>query len=162
FKEFETAVRGFVDVTALVKVAKTGGNPLVRLIDSIASGNPSTAEFWKGVNPIARVIDELGLDGLKNGTFYYGFDGEPMRSLIEFEMPSPRKGVFRLIGKKSCQLKDAPAVPPDALRWAMMDFDAEAVYDTGVQLIETVLRLTSPDEVAKFQETLKQADETLS
>src|SRR4029077_4003004 len=80
FKEFKTASRGFVDIASALRVAS-----------EIAP-------------PADRIIDELGFKGLKNITFVSGFDGPAERSVVEVDMPSPRKGLLGLASQKKISL----------------------------------------------------------
>jgi hypothetical protein len=137
FKQFETGARAFVDVAALVEIARSRGKEA------------------------AKLIDDLGLDGLKSWTMYSGFDGEAERSLSELDMPGPRRGVLRLVGGKPFKLSELPPVPPDAVSWSATNFDAGLFYDEGVRTVESIVALLSPDNVAKVKDFLKVADDTL-
>lgn len=139
FDQFDTGLRGFLDVASINRLTHVGGNP------------------------VGKVIDELGLDGVKSGTFYFGFEGDAVRSVMELEMPAPRKGLLNLAGSgKTFTLAEAPPVPADATRWSMMTFNAETVYDTAIQVVESIVRVTSPGDVDKVKEAYQQVDETLS
>src|SRR5262245_2335378 len=73
FKDFETGARGFVDVAGLVQVGRS---------------------FDKNVS---KVIDELGVDGLKSIVIYSGFDGAAERGVLEIDLAATeRKGILRL------------------------------------------------------------------
>jgi hypothetical protein len=135
FDKFETGARAFIDVAGIVKVAKTRGKD------------------------VAKLIDQLGLDGLKSVVFYSGFDGAAERSLAEFDAPGPRKGLLRLIGGKPFTLADVPPLPPDALSWSMTNFDVAALYDTGTEAAQTIAQLINPEAVSKVKETIEQADQ---
>src|SRR5260370_32239915 len=62
FKEFETASRGYFDVTSVLNVA---------------------AEI---APPAEKIINELGLKGLKSITFVSGFDGPAERSVVDADI----------------------------------------------------------------------------
>jgi hypothetical protein len=123
FKKFETAARAFVDARSLVKLAGKDER-------------------------VAKLLDELGLNGMGPLVLYTGFDGEASRSLTEWELPGPRKGLLRLLGTKPFRLEDVPPLPPDVVSWSMTNLDAAAFYDVGLKAIEQVVALASPDEVA--------------
>ena len=48
--------------------------------------------------PAAKIVDELGLKGIKSVTFASGFDGPAERSIVEVDIPGPRKGLSHLRG----------------------------------------------------------------
>src|SRR5206468_2878027 len=72
FKEFETGARAFVDAAGLMKVARTRGKD------------------------VEKLLTDLGLDGLRGVTLWSGFDGPASRSVVEIDMPGPRKGLLAL------------------------------------------------------------------
>jgi hypothetical protein len=134
FDKFETGARAFVDVAGLVKVAKTRGQD------------------------VAKLIDQLGLNGLKSVVFYSGFDGAAERSLAEFDAPGPRKGLLKLVGGKPFKLADVPPLPADVVSWSMINFDVAALYDTGTEAAETIAKLINADSVAQVKDAIEQAD----
>jgi hypothetical protein len=137
FKEFTTGLRGYLDVASLVKLAKTRDKK------------------------VSQLLDDLGLDGLKSLTFYSGFDGAAERSLTEWDMPGPRKGLLRLLGGKSFKLADVPPLAPDTLSWSMTNFDPSILYDEGLKAVEGVVGIVAPDELPKIKGFLDQADQAL-
>ncbi len=137
FKEFETGTRAFVDVAALVKVAKTRGKD------------------------VAKLLDDLGLDGLRAVTFCSGFDGPAARDVVEIDVPGPRKGLLRLAAGKPFTLADAPPIPDDAASWSMTNFDAAAFYDLAVPALEQIVRMTSPEDAKQIPDALKMLDDAL-
>jgi hypothetical protein len=137
FQQFETAARAFVDVAALVKVVQTRGPD------------------------VSKIIEDLGLDGLTSWISYSGFDGDAERGLVELDMTGPRRGLLRMLSSKPFTLADVPPVPPDATSWSMTVFDSGVLYDTALQVTETIVRLVSPEDLPKVRELLKQADDAL-
>jgi hypothetical protein len=137
FRDFETGARAFLDVAALVRLAQGRG---------------------KGVE---KLVTDLGLDGLRSVTLYSGFDGAAERSLSELELSGPRRGLLRMLGGKGFTLANLPPVAPDAVSWSATNFDAGIAYDTGVQVVESIFALLSPDDVPKVRAFLKQVDEAL-
>jgi hypothetical protein len=137
FDKFETSARAFVDTGAFVTMGGKRG-PDVR-----------------------RLLDDLGLAGLKSLVLYSGYDGKASRDLVEWDMPGPRKGLLTLLGGKSFRLADVPPLPPDVVSWSMTNFDTGTLYDTLVQAVENVVRLVSPDDVAKVKGFLQEADKAL-
>jgi hypothetical protein len=136
-KRFETSARGFLDVASLASLAGTVHKD------------------------VPKLLDDLGISGVKGLAFWSGFDGPADRVLVELEAPGPRKGLLTLLGGKPFHLSDVPALPPDVVSWQMTNLDAGAAWDVVVKGIEDVLRLTSPKDVADFQAGIQKMNETL-
>ena len=98
-----------------------------------------------------KLINDLGLDGLKSLVFYSGFDGEAERGLVEWDMPGPRKGLLTLLNGKPFTLADVPPLPPDVISWSMTNFDSAAFYDTGLVGAEDVSAIAAPEQAAARQ-----------
>jgi hypothetical protein len=137
FKKFETNSRAFVDMAALVKLGSKRGKE------------------------VAKLLDDLGLRGLRSLVLYSGFDGRAERGLIEWDMPGPRKGLLTLLNGKPFKLGDVPPLPPDVVSWTMTNFDLAAFYDTAYRAAEQIVGLVSPDDLPKVKEFIKQANELL-
>lgn len=134
FKDFAPVVRGFVDTAALAKMAHA--------IDK----------------DTAKVIDELGLNGFKDLTFYYGFEGPALRSLVTLELPAPRKGLARFATAKPFTLEDLPSMPADMNGFTALRFDSLAVFDGVLEMVE---KLMPPDEAPKVKLGLDQVNQAL-
>jgi hypothetical protein len=137
FREFETAARGFLDVSGGVKLARTRG-----------------AE-------VGKLIDDLGLEQLKSVAFYSGFDGVSERGLAEFEIDGPRKGLLALTRGKPFTLADVPPLPDDVVSWSMTNFDLPALYDVGVKTAENVAKLISLEDAGKVKEAIDTVNKLL-
>jgi hypothetical protein len=137
FKQFETGARGFLDMAGIVQMSKPLGPD------------------------IGNIIETLGLGGIKSLNFYSGFEGSAERGLTEFEFSGPRKGLFALTRGKPFTLADVPPLPEDVISWSMTNFDMPAVYDVGVKTVEQVVKLVSPGDTAKIQETLDEVNKFL-
>ncbi len=137
FDKFETSARAFVDSAAFAKLAASRSKQFEKL------------------------INDLGLDGLKSLVYYSGFDGEAERGLVEWDMPGARKGLLTLLNGKPFTLADAPPLPPDVISWSMTNFDTGAVYDTGLEAAENVAAIAAPDQVGKIKEYAKFADQAM-
>jgi hypothetical protein len=137
FREFETSARAFVDAAALLKVARTRGKE------------------------VEKLLTDLGIDGLRGVTLCSGYDGPAARSVTEIDMPGPRRGLLRLAAGKPFSFADAPPIPDDAAGWSMTHFDAGALYDVALPALEQVLRLTAPDEAKQVGEVIKAFNEAL-
>jgi hypothetical protein len=137
FDKFETAARAYIDMASLVRLGVTRGGD------------------------VRKLLDDLGLEGLQSLVFYSGFEGKAERSLVEWDMPGTRKGVFALMGSKPFRLGDLPPLPPDCASWSMSNFDMVALYDVGFKTAENIVRLIFPDQVAHVEEVRKQANMAL-
>jgi hypothetical protein len=137
FKEFETGARAYVDLAALVALARKRGPGMDKLMTT------------------------LGLDGLKSWTFQSGFDGEAERTLSELHMPGPRQGLLRLASGKPFKVSDLPPLPADATSWSVTNFDLSLVYDIGLQAAEAIVGMVSPDDLPKIKEAQQQVDAAL-
>lgn len=137
FKQFETGTRAFIDVAALAKFGKARGPE------------------------VAKIIDDLGLSGLKSLVFYSGFAGRAERSLVEIDVSGPRKGLLNLVGGKPFTLDDAPPLPDDVVSWSMTNLDLAALHDVGVQAAEQIAKLAAPDAAAQVKEVLQRIDTAL-
>ncbi len=128
FRKFATWADGFVDVAGLVKIAG-------------------------GLSPeVKRLIDHLGLTGLKSVTFHAGFDGPAHHSVIQLDMPGPRKGLLRLAGGKKISLADLPPLPADVSSFSLAHLGLAGLYDVLLQGLEDGVGIYQP----KQRETVKQ------
>jgi hypothetical protein len=131
FKEFDTASRGFFDVTSVLNV-----------VSEIAP-------------PAEKIVDELGLKGLKNITFVSGFDGPAERSVVEADLPSPRKGLLSLASTKKISLKDLPVLPSDLTGFSAGSANLSKSYGVITKTIESVLGLVAPNKVDDVKDAIK-------
>lgn len=137
FKDFTTSARGFIDVASLSTLANSRG-----------------AE-------VRKMMDDLGLNGLKQLTFYSGFAGDAERGLVELDMPGPRKGLLSLFKGKTFTLADLPPLPPDVVAFSMNNLDAHSWFELSLKTIEAIIAVTDPAEVAKFKEGVQKMDQVI-
>ncbi len=134
FKEFPTWCRGYLDFAGLTKVVKT-------------------------ISPdVSKLIDELGLDGIRSLTFYSGFDGPAERGLVELSTPGPRKGLLKLASQKTVKLADLPPLPTDLTSFSISSIDLAGMYDVLVPTVEAAVKIFAPNEADKVKEFIKQAE----
>jgi hypothetical protein len=136
FKEFETGIRGFVDVASLVKVAGT-------------------------VPGMAPILEAWGLPGFKSLVLHMGYDGEFTRTLAELDMPSPRKGIMRIFGGKPFSLADLPPVPPDAQQFIMFNLNPTEVLDAVGQALASPVPGGQGGGSGVFQDFVKSINDGL-
>jgi hypothetical protein len=137
FNQFETAARAFVDAAALVKIGRTRGKDM------------------------AKLLEDLGLDAISQATLYSGFDGDSERGLMEVETNGQQKGLLATLGTKPFKLADVPPLPEDVTSWSIANFDMAAFYDVALATIENGVRLAYPEELARVRDLGKQADDFL-
>jgi hypothetical protein len=115
FKRYDTLVRGFIDLERGLEKARTLGPP---------------AE---------KVINDLGLAGLKNLTFHTGFSGRFQQTSIALKMTGERKGVLRLIPAREVSFDRLPPLPPDAHTVTAISLDTQNLTEV-VGLIAKVVK----------------------
>ena len=135
FNKFETSARAYVDVESVVKMA--------------SKRNKETA----------KLLDDLGLNGLKGLVFYSGFEGDAERGLVEWDIPGPRKGLLSVFAGKTFTLADVPPLPPDVVSWSMMNFDYAHFYDVSYEAVEAVVGLINPEALPEVKEFPKKVNE---
>lgn len=137
FKEFKTIACGYADLERILK--------FVGALDKKA----------------AKMIDDLGFGTLKSAVFWSGFDGPAQRSVTEIDMPGARKGVLGLLSKKTLKLGDLPPMPTDLDQFSAGHIEWTQMYDSLAKITEIILSVTSPGDVEKVAELLKNADDAV-
>jgi hypothetical protein len=131
YKEFTTSTRGYLDVPAIIGVVED-------------------------VSPeAAKLVDALGVKGLKGVTFASGYDGIAFRSVLDVDMPGPRDGLLALTSTKKFSLKDLPALPSDATSFSASTLDIGKSYDVLLNLVEAGLRIFAPDAADNVRGTIQ-------
>lgn len=137
FKEFPTWAEGFVDMAGLAKV--------------VSEVSPE----------IARLVDDLGLNGLKSITFHSGFDGPAERSALLFNIPGPRKGLLKIANQRKISLADLPPMPTDLAYFSASNLDLATLYDASLVAVEGTVRLFAPEQANMVKEGIKAAEAAL-
>jgi hypothetical protein len=131
FKEFPTASRGYFDMAGVIKTAA-------------------------GIAPQAGpVIDELGLKGIKSVTFVTGYEGIYQRSVVDVDMPGPRKGLLAFSSPKKISMKDLPVLPSDLTSFSAGTLNVSKSYDVLLGMAEGVVRVFDPGKADEIKETVK-------
>jgi hypothetical protein len=121
FKDFETCSQGFIDIPGLLK--------------PVAALTPEAA----------KLIDEIGLNGLKSITFQSGFDGPASRSVMDLNMQGERKGLLLFTKGRKFSMKELPILPADVSAFSAGSLDAPLMYDSLVQVVTAGVRAFAPD-----------------
>src|SRR5262249_56054914 len=93
---------------------------------------------------IGKLIEDLGLKGLKSVTFHSGFDGPAERSVILVDIPGPRKGLLKIANRKTIKLADLPPMPSDLTSFSASNLDLAALYDAILRAIEPTPKTSFP------------------
>lgn len=102
-----------------------------------------------------KLIGELGLKSLKGVTMYSGFDGPAERSLIEVDITGQRKGLLALINRKTFTLADLPPMPNDVTSFTASNFNVKNLYDGGVAVAESAVKVFAPDNPVDVKEMIR-------
>jgi hypothetical protein len=131
FKEYTTGSRGFIDLQGILKVVED-------------------------VSPEAsKLVDALGVKGLKNITFVSGYDGPAFRSAVEVDIPGPRKGLLALTSNRKFTLRDLPPLPSDITGFSAASTEIGKAYDVLLPIVESGIRIFAPDQVENIQAYIK-------
>ncbi len=131
FKEFKTTTRGYFDLTSILNVV--------------------SGDFRQA----GEVIDELGVRGVKNITFVSGFDGPAERSIVDVDMPGPRKGLLSFSTQHKISLKDLPVMPSDLKGFSASAVKMDKSYSTIVNLVDGVARIFDKDAADQIKDAIK-------
>ena len=131
FNEFKTHTRGYFDLASVLTV-----------VSDIAP-------------PASKIVDELGLKGMKNITFMTGFDGPGERSVVDVDMPGPRTGLLSLTSQKKISLKNLPVLPNDLSSFTASSINLNKSYDVITKLIDGIARVVAPDQADNIKDAIK-------
>jgi hypothetical protein len=125
FKDYETDLRGFVDLQKIVALART-----------ITTNDDKLAQV-KELLTRSLLFHQLGLPGLKSLTFHLGFDRQYQRStmVVHVAEPSQRTGLLRLVFAPVAFVPAAlPPLPPDAASVRVSAVDWFVFHDVVRQM----------------------------
>jgi hypothetical protein len=131
FKEFTTGARAYIDINGIV--------------GAVEDASPEAA----------KLVDALGVRGLKNITYVSGYQGEAFRGVVEVDMPGPRNGLLALTSSKKFTLKDLPPLPTDMTSLSASSIDVSKAYDVLLPVIEAGVRIFAPDKVDEIRDQIK-------
>lgn len=121
---FPVWARGYIDGEALVKLGSE-------------------------IAPQAKqLMNDLGLGGLKHATIIEGLDGKYQRSIIEVEMPKPRKGLLAMAPEKPLSLSELPPLPADFNHFSASSINVGKIYDSIVDSVDAGVRIFTGQEGA--------------
>jgi hypothetical protein len=69
---------------------------------------------------------QLGADGIKSIQMQWGFDGQALRSVVQIEAPSPRKGALTLVDQPSFAVSAVPPLPDTIESFMVVSLDPNA------------------------------------
>jgi hypothetical protein len=137
FKEFPTWADGYLDFAKLFKVSEGFGEEA------------------------GKLIEDLGLNGLKSVTFHSGFDGPAERSVILVDMPGPRKGLLKLANRRPIKLADLPPMPSDLTSFSASNLDLAALYEAIIGGIEAGVKIYLPNQADQVKGAIKLLEENI-
>ncbi len=137
FKEFTTGARGFLDVESV--------------LGKVEDISPEAA----------KLVEALGVRGLKNITLVSGYDGIAFRDVIEADLSGPRQGLLSLASTRKFTLKDLPPLPSDATSFSAASLDVAKAYDVIVQLVESGVRIFAPDQAENIAPAIKAVEQVI-
>lgn len=137
FKDFTTSARGYLDVHGLAAVVEEIG--------------PQAA----------KLVDALGIKGVKDVTIQSGYDKDGFRDIFDIDIPGPRKGLLALLSTKKFTLKDLPPLPSDTRSFSASSMDVAKIYDALLGIAESAIGIFAPDQVENIQPGLKAIEQTL-
>jgi hypothetical protein len=120
FKRYETDMRGYIDLAAVVEHVTEFGL------------GETTLEKIKNRFTRQVVLRHLGLTGLKNATFLLGFDGKYQRSTIRVAVVEPARRTGLLIlasGPLPFAADKLPVMPPDTDYVSVTHVDWNNLHD---------------------------------
>jgi hypothetical protein len=132
FGEFPSWIDGYVDVAAIVKLATS---PRLK-----------------------PLLDDLGLDGLRSIRFHSGPDGPGEHCVIHFDMPGPRKGLLRILGREPISLAELPPLPADLNSFTAVNVDVVPLYEAAIKVAEHVLGALNPKQENAAKNMIKLAE----
>ena len=112
FHSYETWLGGFVDSGALVR----------RLEASDGA---------------AKLLRELGLDGIESLTFHAGFEGKYLRGTVVMDVPRERHGLlYALVAGDEIEPGKLPPLPPDVTAVTAVALDADALWKSVLNVVD--------------------------
>ncbi len=137
FKEFTTGSRGYLDMHGLV-------GPFAEL-------SPDAS----------KLVDALGVKGLKSVTFVSGYEGKGFRGVTEVDMPGPRTGLLELYSTRKISLKDLPVMPSDATSFSAGSMEVGKGYDVLLGLVEAGVRIFAPDQADNIKPAVQAIEQVV-
>jgi len=125
FKDYETDIRGFVDVQKFVDLMRT------------PPANESRLAYWKDFISRGLILSQLGLTSMKSLTFHLGFDRQYQRSTIVLNVvePKDRSGLMKLaFAPVQFEPGKLPPLPPDAASVRVSKVDWQVFHDVVRQI----------------------------
>ncbi|HWY86814.1 MAG TPA: hypothetical protein VNX28_08820, partial [Gemmataceae bacterium] len=120
FKDYETDIRGFVNVRKVVDWLRGPGDSDSKL---------SQVQEWL---TRSTALNQIGLSSVESVLFHLGFDRQYQRSTIVAHVAEPerRAGLARLVfGPLTFDAKSLPSLPPDAASVRVSHLDWKAIHD---------------------------------
>lgn len=147
-KEFEVASVGFIDLGALLALAKD--------IDI-----PPVPDSGKSSVKVAAVLKALGVDRLGKFQGRWGFRNQALWSESFLEAPAPRTGLLTMLDQKPLSLGDLPPLPKGCDQFSVMRVDFSKFAAMGLALANQGLKTFAPEGTPAASEYLNQAQQVI-
>jgi hypothetical protein len=111
---------------------------------------------------VARLVEQLGVLGLKSISFRCGFEGKSTRTTVTLHTGEARQGLLKLLaGPAAVDLSKLPPIPPDASAVSVLSFDFVKAYDVLAELAANCLQAADPERAAELKMYKKAAERML-
>jgi hypothetical protein len=162
-----------VEYVKAVEAKKTGlaKNPLFQKVQGFKEFTSNARAYFdiehlagvfEDISPdVVKLVDALGIKGLKHITFVSGYDGAGFRSITDVDMPGPRKGLLALTTSKKFSLKDLPPLPSDATSISASTLDVAKSYDILLGVLESGVRIFAPDQAENIVPGIKAIEQVV-
>ncbi len=125
--DFPSDLRGFIDVAGFVKMV------------------------GEKVPEAQGPLKDTGLEGLKSLTLRSGPAGEAHRTIIEWDMPKPRRGLLAMFSEKKLDLKDLPPLPQRVSAFSATTFNLGVAYESFLDGFDGVAKAVTGGELSMRQ-----------
>ena len=120
---------------------------------------PSLVRVFETLHPqLPGIADDLGLKSMSPILWVSGYDGLALRTITEYEINGPRKGLLQFIGSKKFTLADLPAMPADLTDFSASSFNFNSFYAGAESVVDAVGKAFFPDQLDTVKEAIKASE----
>ena len=98
---------------------------------------------------------QLGLGGIKQVEFQWGFQDDALVSVLGVVAPEPRQGVLALLDQPSFSLRSLPLLPAGLSGFTVLSIDPKKTYDQVIALMKTA-NPPGADRVPALEEMIRE------
>jgi hypothetical protein len=138
FKDYETVVRGFVDLEKYVK--------MMNLLPP----------------PADQILGKLGIENLKSIRLHIGFEGRNMRTTLSVRVPGKRSGLIGMIADgEALDPTTLPPLPPDMTNLYALNVAPAELFDLILTMLEAAAAVGGEDGRKPLDQDLKDFSERI-